>query len=130
VFATHLHQLLALPWPPALQRCRMEVLPAQAPASPAEAALQALGLPLYRPTWRMVPGDCTISLALQVGLLGAGCLGAGCLGLAGARAASALVCWGPAVCTCAELQGHELTSRACLGCLLCRWLRSLGCRSR
>jgi hypothetical protein len=70
VFATHLHQLLALPWPPALQRCRMEVLPAQAPASPAEAALQALGLPLFRPTWRMVPGDCTISLALQVGLRG------------------------------------------------------------
>ncbi len=44
----------------------MEVVPEELPRSEAEGKLQALGLPLYRPTWRMVRGDCTLSLALQV----------------------------------------------------------------
>ncbi|KAK9829858.1 hypothetical protein WJX72_008283 [[Myrmecia] bisecta] len=79
MFATHLHDLLSLPLVlPNMVRMRMETQAIDpnlstgiSPNSPQAALLHELmgkGVGGKRPTWRMIPGICTESLALDVAM--------------------------------------------------------------
>mmetsp|Transcript_16796 Transcript_16796/g.41242 ORF Transcript_16796/g.41242 Transcript_16796/m.41242 type:complete len:426 (+) Transcript_16796:1154-2431(+) len=68
IFATHLHGLLDLPLElsPFVRRMRMETAPVVVTATGGRGGGEGGGLTKWvRPTWRMVPGECRESLALQ-----------------------------------------------------------------